>query len=109
MTLLSLTDEQIAATKRTKLVIPAGTYAGQDADVATTSLDVVAYTTTQMDDETAYQLAKTFWEQKAKMGADAPWWNGVSTDMLASIKGKIHPGAQRYYAEVGVALSDAQK
>ncbi|WP_417768956.1 TAXI family TRAP transporter solute-binding subunit [Stappia sp.] len=109
VTLLSLTDEQIAETKRTKLVIPAGTYAGQDADVATTSLDVVAYTTTQMDDDTAYQLAKTFWEQKAKMGADAPWWNGVSTDMLASIKGKIHPGAQRYYAEMGVALSDAQK
>ena len=109
VTLLSLTDEQIAATKRTKLVIPAGTYAGQDSDVATTSLDVVAYTTAQMDDDTAYAMTKTFWEQKDKMGADAPWWNGVSTDMLASIKGKIHPGAQRYYAEKGVALADAQK
>lgn len=109
VTLLPLSDEQIAATKRTKLVIPAGTYAGQDADVATTSLDVVAYTTTQMDDDTAYAMTKTFWEQKDKMGADAPWWNGVSTDMLASIKGKIHPGAQRYYAEKGIVLSDAQK
>ncbi|WP_428696265.1 TAXI family TRAP transporter solute-binding subunit [Stappia sp.] len=109
VTLLPLSDEQIAATKRTKLVIPAGTYAGQDSDVATTSLDVVAYTTTQMDDDTAYAMTKTFWEQKDKMGADAPWWNGVSTDMLASIKGKIHPGAQRYYAEKGIALSDAQK
>lgn len=109
VTLLSLTDEQIAETKRTKLVIPAGTYAGQDSDVATTSLDVVAYTTAQMDDDTAYAMTKTFWEQKDKMGADAPWWNGVSTDMLASIKGKIHPGAQRYYAEKGVALTDAQK
>ncbi|WP_306029709.1 TAXI family TRAP transporter solute-binding subunit [Stappia sp. MMSF_3263] len=109
VTLLSLTDEQIAATKRTKLVIPAGTYAGQDSDVATTSLDVVAYTTAQMDDDTAYAMTKTFWEQKEKMGADAPWWNGVSTDMLASIKGRIHPGAQRYYAEKGVALTDAQK
>ena len=109
VTLLSLTDEQIAETKRTKLVIPAGTYAGQDSDVATTSLDVVAYTTAQMDDDTAYAMTKTFWEQKDKMGADAPWWNGVSTDMLASIKGKIHPGAQRYYAEKGIALTDAQK
>jgi TRAP transporter TAXI family solute receptor len=109
VTLLSLSDEQIAATKRSKLVIPAGTYAGQDGDVATTSLDVVAYTTAQMDDDTAYAMTKTFWEQKDKMGADAPWWNGVSTDMLASIKGKIHPGAQRYYAEKGIALTDAQK
>jgi TRAP transporter TAXI family solute receptor len=109
VTLLSLSDEQIAATKRSKLVIPAGTYAGQDGDVATTSLDVVAYTTAQMDDDTAYAMTKTFWEQKDKMGADAPWWNGVSTDMLASIKGRIHPGAQRYYAEKGIALTDAQK
>ncbi|WP_186395073.1 MULTISPECIES: TAXI family TRAP transporter solute-binding subunit [unclassified Stappia] len=109
VTLLSLSDEQVAETKRTKTVIPAGTYAGQDQDVVTTSLDVVAYTTTAMDDDTAYQLTKTFWEQKEKMSADAPWWAGVTTDMLASISGKIHPGAQRYYAEQGVALTDAQK
>lgn len=109
VTLLSLSDEQVVETKRTKTVIPAGTYAGQDQDVVTTSLDVVAYTTTAMDDDTAYQLTKTFWEQKEKMSADAPWWAGVTTDMLASISGKIHPGAQRYYAEQGVALTDAQK
>ncbi|WP_186389905.1 TAXI family TRAP transporter solute-binding subunit [Stappia sp. TSB10P1A] len=109
VTLLSLSDEQVAETKRTKTVIPARTYAGQDQDVVTTSLDVVAYTTTAMDDDTAYQLTKTFWEQKEKMSADAPWWAGVTTDMLASISGKIHPGAQRYYAEQGVALTDAQK
>lgn len=109
VTLLSLSDEQVAATKRTRTVIPAGTYTGQDKDVVTTSLDVVAFATTAMDDETAYQMTKTFWEQKEKMSADAPWWKAVTTDMLASIPGKIHPGAQRYYAEKGVALTDAQK
>ena len=35
VTVLSLSDEEIAQTKRTKLVIPAGTYAGQDADITT--------------------------------------------------------------------------
>jgi len=65
VTVLSLSDEQIAQTKRTKLVIPAGTYAGQDADITTTSLLVVAYTSTEMDDDTAYLLTKTYWEQKA--------------------------------------------
>jgi TRAP transporter TAXI family solute receptor len=62
--LLSMTDDQVAQTKRTKLVIPAGTYSGVDQDVTTTSLPVGAYTTTSMDDETAYQLTKTFWDQK---------------------------------------------
>jgi len=71
VTVLSLSDEQIAQTKRTKLVIPAGTYAGQDADITTTSLPVVAYTSTEMDDYTAYLLTKTYWEQKAAMGESA--------------------------------------
>ncbi|MCA1298374.1 TAXI family TRAP transporter solute-binding subunit [Stappia indica] len=109
ITLLSLSDEQIAKTKRTKLVIPAGTYAGQDAPVTTTSLPVIAYTTTAMDDDTAYLITRTFWEEKAKMADTAPWWKGVTTEMLANISGKIHPGAARYYAEAGVALTDAQK
>ncbi|MEM1316568.1 MAG: TAXI family TRAP transporter solute-binding subunit, partial [Pseudomonadota bacterium] len=74
---LSLTDAQVAETKRTRLVIPAGTYAGQEADITTTSLPVVAFTTTAMDDDTAYALTKTFWEQKAAMGEGAAWWNGV--------------------------------
>ena len=107
VTVLSLTDEQVAQSKRTKLIIPAGTYTGQDADITTTSLPVVAYTTTKMDEDTAYQLTKTYWETREAMAGDAAWWAGVSTDMLTNISGKIHPGALRYYKEIGAPLSDA--
>src|SRR3546814_3958203 len=55
---------------RSKQVIPAGTYAGVDQDIDTTSLSVDAFTTTSMDDETAYMLTKTFWRQKAALGKD---------------------------------------
>jgi TRAP transporter TAXI family solute receptor len=107
--LLSLDDEQIKQTQRTRLVIPAGTYPGQTNDVVTTSLPVVAYTTTQMDDETAYQLTRTYWTQRDKMAATAPWWNGVTKEMLANIEGKIHPGALRYYKEAGFPVTDANR
>ncbi|KZY47128.1 TRAP ABC transporter substrate-binding protein [Roseovarius sp. HI0049] len=106
---LSLSEEQIAETKRTKLVIPAGTYAGQDEDIVTTSLPVVAFTTTKMDDETAYQLTKTYWEQKSSMAEAAKWWGGVDEALMENITGKIHPGAVRYYEEAGIALTDDQK
>ncbi|UES38701.1 TAXI family TRAP transporter solute-binding subunit [Roseibium aggregatum] len=109
VTVLSLSDDQIAETKRSKLVIPAGTYAGQAEDIVTTSLPVVAYTTSAMDDDTAYALTKTFWDEKAKMGEEAPWWNGVDQALMANITGKIHPGAVRYYQEAGIELTDAQK
>jgi TRAP transporter TAXI family solute receptor len=104
---LSLTDEQIEQSKRTKLVIPAGTYAGQSEDITTTSLPVVAYGTSNMDDDTAYLLTKTYWETREKMAGDAAWWAGVSTEMLGNITSQIHPGAIRYYKEIGAPLSDA--
>lgn len=39
---ISLTADQIKSSKRTKLIIPAGTYSGQKSDITTTSLPVVA-------------------------------------------------------------------
>ena len=108
VSVLSLSEEQIAETKRARLVIPAGTYAGQDSDIVTTSLPVGAYTTTKMDDDTAYALTKTYWEGKAAMGEAAPWWNGVDESLMSNIEGKIHPGAIRYYKEAGMSLTDAQ-
>ncbi|WP_299778707.1 TAXI family TRAP transporter solute-binding subunit [uncultured Roseobacter sp.] len=108
VTVLSLDDDQIGQTKRTKLVIPAGTYAGQDGDITTTSLPVAAFTTTAMSDDVAYQLTKTFWEQRGKMGEAAPWWNGVNEGLMSSITSKLHPGAIRYYKEIGYALTEAQ-
>ncbi len=106
---LSLSDEQITETKRAKLVIPAGTYSGQEADITTTSLPVAAFTTTAMDDDAAYTLTKTFWEGKAAMGADAAWWNGVDKGLMANITGKLHPGAIRYYTEAGFELTADQQ
>ena len=104
-TVISLNDEQVTASKRTRLVIPAGTYAGQASDIVTTSLPVVAFTTTDMDDETAYRLTRTYWENKGALGAAAKWWDGVSLDMLDNILTDIHPGAKRYYKEAGASLA----
>ncbi|MBJ3776874.1 TAXI family TRAP transporter solute-binding subunit [Acuticoccus mangrovi] len=106
VTIISMSDDEIAKTGSTRVVIPAGTYPGQDADVVTTSLPVIAYTTTQMDDDTAYALTKAFWEEKAKLGETARWWNGVDPSFLGNIAGKIHPGALKYYEEAGMAVPD---
>ena len=103
---ISLSDDQVKTSKRTRLIIPAGTYAGQDKDIVTTSLPVVAFTTTDMDDNTAYILTKTYWENKNVLGEAAKWWNGVSLSMLSNILTDIHPGAKRYYQEIGAKLAE---
>lgn len=106
---LSMSDEQIEQTGAAKVTIPANTYSGQTQPIQTTSLPVIAYTTTQMSDDTAYELTKTFWEERNKMADIAAWWKGVTPEMLANIPGKIHPGAVRYYQEQGIALTAANK
>jgi TRAP transporter TAXI family solute receptor len=103
---LSLSDEQVKKSKRTRLEIPAGTYAGQSSAITTTSLPVVAFTTTDMDNATAYAMTKTYWESKQSMSAGAKWWAGVSLDMLKNISTEIHPGAVKYYKEVGAKLAE---
>ncbi|MEO1102700.1 MAG: TAXI family TRAP transporter solute-binding subunit [Pseudomonadota bacterium] len=109
VTVVSMSDDEVAETKRTRLVIPAGTYPGQEEDVVTTSLPVVAYTTTAMDDDTAYALAKAYWQGKDALGQAAKWWNGVTPEFMDNITGKVHPGALRYYDEVGVAVPDTAR
>lgn len=99
---ISMSEEQVEETGRTRLVIPAGTYSGQDEEIVTTSLPVAAFTTTKMDEDTAYQLTKTYWEQKAKMSDTSPWWSGVTPELMQNITTELHPGAQRYYEEAGI-------
>ena len=109
VTLISLSDAQVKKSKRTRLIIPAGTYPGIDTDTVTTSLPVIAYTISNMNNETAYQLTKTYWNQIASMGKTFPWWNGVSGKMLTNIYGKIHAGALRYYDEAGINVPSANR
>jgi TRAP transporter TAXI family solute receptor len=106
---LTLSSEQIKKTKRTRLVIPDGTYQGQKGPITTTSLPVVAYSTLRMDAATAYALTKTYWTEKSKMGSKASWWNGVGKGLMPNIKGKIHPGALKYYTEAGFSVGNSQK
>jgi TRAP transporter TAXI family solute receptor len=103
---ISLTEDQIKSSKRTKLTIPAGTYAGQKSDITTTSLPVVAYSTTDMNNDVAYNLTKAYWDNKGKLGNAAKWWNGVSVKMLSNISTKIHPGAIKFYKEINANIAD---
>lgn len=107
VSLVSLTEAQIEQTGAAHQTIPGGTYNGIEEDVETTSLPVIAYTTTNMDDETAYTLTKTFWERREAMAEDSPWWGGITHDMIGNIAGSLHPGAVRYYDEAGIEIPDA--
>ncbi len=101
---LSMSDEQIKLTKRDKLIIPAGTYSGIDQDTVTTTLPVGVYTTTEMDEATAYAFTKAFWESKDNLAKQSVWWKAITTDNLSMFKAKLHKGALKYYNEINANI-----
>ncbi|PAU76502.1 TAXI family TRAP transporter solute-binding subunit [Halomonas salipaludis] len=106
ISLVSLSDDEIEQTGAARQTIPGGTYSGVGEDVETTSLPVIAYTTSNMDDDTAYQLTKTFWERRETMAEESPWWGSIEHDMVGNIAGTLHPGALRYYDEADIEVPD---
>ena len=85
--------------------IPPGQYDRQVNQVPVMSHDsaVGIAVRADLDDETVYQITKAFWENIDKITSDAPWAKAVTIDYAAKQIGEIelHPGARRYYEEVG--------
>lgn len=106
---LSMSDEQIKMTKRNKLIIPAGTYAGVDSDIATTTLPVGVYTTTNMSEEVAYKLTKSFWESKPNLEKQNKWWKAITTKNLSIFNTQLHKGALKYYNEINAQVPENLK
>ena len=61
----------------------------------------------QVPDEAVYKITKAFWEGVAEMSGSAPWLRNITLDgALTDLNLPLHPGALRYYEEVGVTIPD---
>ena len=82
--------------------IEKGTYPGQEEDVMTSSVKMLYYTDTSLDEDTVYQLTKTFWENIDDLAESNSALKGLKPeDALKDISGlPVHSGAMRYYKEI---------
>ena len=89
--------------------IPAGTYKGVDYDVRTLASPVLTYATDDLPEDIAYNITKAFWENK-KIIVDAhAIGKGLDIKGVQYGVAKVHPGALRYYKEVGVEIPAAMR
>ncbi|MDZ4144903.1 MAG: TAXI family TRAP transporter solute-binding subunit, partial [Burkholderiales bacterium] len=84
-------------------VIPANTYAGQTADVATAAIPNFLVTHAGVSDELAYQMAKSMYENLDTLYAAHNAAKVIKREnALHGMPVPVHPGAARYYKEVGL-------
>jgi uncharacterized protein len=98
-----LVNRVAAKTGLTTFTIPAKAYKWMDRDMYTLSLGISLISRKDMADQTAYDLAKAITEKIDKIRAVHPFLRKLTKEFLVSLKvGEYHPGAIKYYKEVGL-------
>lgn len=107
--LVNISDDIIAALQAeypwyASYTIPAGTYPNQDEDVQTSAIKMVMFCRGDLDEQTVYDLTKTFWENIDALGEAQGNLKGLTPEEavkdIADLP--LHAGAERYYKEIGV-------
>ncbi|MEO9339547.1 TAXI family TRAP transporter solute-binding subunit [Mesorhizobium sp. SB112] len=96
-------DVEKIGTPYLPVVIPAGTYDGQDEDVETAAVGNFLITHEGVSEETAYQMTKLLFENLPQMVASHAAAKAIDpAKALDGMPVPLHPGAERYYKEKGL-------
>lgn len=113
MELYSFTDEEVAMANKTvpyyiPSKIPAGTYPGVTYDVNTVAVSGILVTNANIDEELVYGITKAMWSDTARKLLDNGHAKGkvitleTALDGIEGIGVPMHPGAERFYKEMGM-------
>lgn len=109
-TILDVTAEQLAAMDGGRnlwvpYTIAAGTYPGQDKDIATIAQPNFLAVNDTVDADHVYLLTKTIYENLPFLQAIHPATKVMAVEKaMAGLPVPLHAGAQRYYEEIGLEV-----
>ncbi|MGR3661601.1 MAG: TAXI family TRAP transporter solute-binding subunit [Paracoccaceae bacterium] len=109
-TILDVTEEQAAAMDGGRnlwvpFTIVAGTYPGQAKDVNTIAQPNFLAVNADVDENHVYMLTKTMYENLGFLVAIHPATKAMAVERaMAGLPVPLHPGAARYYKEVGLEI-----
>jgi TRAP transporter TAXI family solute receptor len=105
--LIGIPDDKFQAMRKlnpgyTKLIIPAGSYPKQTADVQTIGYATHVLARCDLDEAVVYKVLKGMVDNKADLAVIAKDMAKTTPKMMAEDIGvPMHKGATRYYKEVG--------
>ena len=88
-----------------KYKIPANSYKGQTEEVNSVAAWAIISCAKNMDEELVYRLTKTMWEHQneaAQASTEVANWMHIEDVPEIIEAAPLHPGAERYYKEVGI-------
>ena len=106
---VQLSDETLAALCEQGydyVTVPAGTWKGQDVEIKTVGSQQCIIVSAEMDEEVAYQITKALCENRdilVNTSAVLANFNPEVAGSKALTGCELHPGAARYYEEMGYA------
>ena len=84
-------------------MLTGGEYRGQDTDVQTVTLQAVLYAKEDLADDVVYKLTKEMYENTDEIAKGHAKGKQISLEKaLNGVTTPVHPGAQKYYDEVGI-------
>ena len=107
---VQLSDETLAALCEQGydyVTVPAGTWRGQDVDIKTVGSQQCIIVSADMDEEVAYQITKALCENRdilVNTSAVLANFDPAVAGSKALTGCELHPGAARYYEEMGYAF-----
>ncbi|MGN0838223.1 MAG: TAXI family TRAP transporter solute-binding subunit [Pyramidobacter sp.] len=82
--------------------IPGGTYKGFDKDIGTLACTIILTCDASVNEDVVYKITKTLWENLDSVTKIANSLKWMSKETAAQGLGApLHPGAEKYYREVG--------
>lgn len=97
----------------TPVAVPVGTYNGIDVEVITPRSRIIMCTSTEsgLSDDDIYTIVKTVWENRDEWAGSAKsvQKQAVLETALEEIAIPLHPGAIRYFEEIGMEVPEALK
>lgn len=83
-------------------IVPAGTYKGTDKDTNVIIMDTELFASADTPEEAIYQFVKTALEHKEDYVTAHVSCQEITPENAARVNIDVHPGALRYYEEVGL-------
>ncbi len=107
LNLVSLSDKELADIQAAYPFLiqdnlPVGTYQGQDKEITCVAIQATLVASKDLSEDVVYEIVKGMFDNKADLTAGHAKFDFLTPESASSNTVPMHPGAEKYYKEIGV-------